>query len=179
MKPRPADLPALARRLRALTRARDVTFLVNDDVALAARVDADGAHIGQDDMPLAEARRILGPHRILGASAGCVQEVRNVLDGHNSGLVDYIGVGPVWETGSKPDAGAAIGTQGLREVVEEVAGRVKTVAIGGVKQGRLAMCRSAGVDGVAVVAAVMHSQRPAHVARQLREEWLRACQQGS
>src|SRR5207244_11449094 len=95
----------LGRVLRALTREAGATFIVNDRADVALAVDADGVHVGQDDLPAREARRIVGANRVLGVSASSVAEA---LQAERDGA-DYIGAGTVFATVSKPDAGAPIG----------------------------------------------------------------------
>jgi thiamine-phosphate pyrophosphorylase len=115
-----------ARRLRELCRSLAVPFIVNDRVDIALAVDADGVHVGPDDLPVAVVRQLLGPHRIVGASAGNVEEA---LRAQEEGAT-YLGVGAVYATGTKPDAGAPIGPGGLGEIVRAV--RIPVVGIGGI-----------------------------------------------
>lgn len=155
----------LGEELRAITKAAGVWFIVNDDIELARLIRADGVHLGQDDAPVAKARGVLGADAIVGVSVGtCAEAERAIADG-----ADYIGVGCVFGTGTKVDAGAAIGVEELCRVVQFVDGRIPVVAIGGVDAGNAALCREAGADGVAVVSAVMKSERPGEVAGRLAE----------
>lgn len=123
-------------------------FLVNDrvDVTLASR--AHGVHLGQEDLPAAAARELLGPALVLGVSAGTVEEA---LKAEREGA-DYLGVGPVFPTPSKPDAGEPIGLEGLRAIRRAVG--LPLVAIGGINEGNLEKVFEAGADGVAVISAV-------------------------
>lgn len=158
-----ADTLALGRALREITRAHDAAFLVNDSIELAAALRADGVHLGQDDAPVRAARAALGPAAIVGVSAGTPAEAaRAVADG-----ADYVGVGAVFATATKADAGAAIGPAGLERVVAAVRGRVPVIAIGGIDAANAALCARAGADGVAVVSAVMGADRPAEAAAAL------------
>lgn len=102
-------LAACARDLLEMLRPRGIPLIINDHADVAAAVGADGLHVGQDDLSSADARRIIGPDMILGLSAGNVDEVRGV----DPALVDYLGIGPVWATATKKDAGAAVGLEGL------------------------------------------------------------------
>ncbi len=151
-----------ALRLKALLHPRGIPLIVNDriDVALAAK--ADGVHLGQDDMPPAEARALLGPRAIIGLSAGDAEEARTV----DPGLVDYAGIGPAFTTGSKGDAGAAIGPAGVGDLCRRIA--VPAVAIGGITADNAAQVVAAGADGVAVVSAICAAADPAAAARALR-----------
>ena len=139
-----------ARAMRALTRAAGALLIVNDrlDVALAA--EADGLHVGPDDLPVAVARRLLGPGMVLGASAGTVEEaVAAERDG-----ADYLGVGAVYEArGSKADAGAPVGPERVRAIRAAV--RIPIVGIGGIKAENASAVIAAGADGVAVITGVV------------------------
>jgi thiamine-phosphate pyrophosphorylase len=149
-----ADLLAQARELAALARQADVPFIVNDrvDVALAAR--ADGVHLGQSDMPAADARALLGPDRIIGLSVSSVAE----LSSADLASVDYLGIGPVFSTRTKLDAGAPLGIDGLRALVERA--ELPVVAIGGIDADNAAHVLGTGVDGVAVVSAICAARDP-------------------
>lgn len=141
-----------ALRLRRLCATFGVPFIVDDRVDIALAVDADGVHVGPEDLPVAVARRLLGPHRIVGASAGNVEEaVRAMEEG-----ADYLGVGPVYATATKPDAGEAIGLEGLRRIVQAV--RIPVVGIGGITLPRVEEVILAGAAGVAVISAVAASE---------------------
>ena len=105
-----------ARVLLELCRSRGVPFIVNDRADVALAVDADGLHVGQDDMPAALARRIIGNGRILGVSAGNVEEARRAAEDG----ADYIGASPVFSTPTKPDALPPMGTEGLRALSRAV-----------------------------------------------------------
>jgi len=153
----------LGRVLRALTREAGATFIVNDRADVALAVDADGVHVGQDDLPAREARRIVGANRVLGVSASSVAEA---LQAERDGA-DYIGAGTVFATVSKPDAGAPIGLEGLAQIARAVA--IPVVAIGGVNAANAAECVAAGAAGVAVISAVVSADDVAAAARELRE----------
>lgn len=157
------ELVGWARQLRALTRRARVTFLVNDRVDVALAADADGAHVGDEDLPVADARRLLGPGRVVGASAGTVEEA---LRAQQEGA-DYLGVGPVFPTATKADAGTAIGLEGLRRIASAV--RIPVVGIGGITADNAAEVIRAGAAGVAVISAVAGADDMVQAARRLRE----------
>lgn len=139
--------------LRQLTREYGALLLVNDRLDVALAVDADGAHIGQDDdMPVQLARKLLGPERILGISAGNKAEVAAAL----AARVDYLSIGAIYATRAKSDAGAPIGTQLLRDL----AARTTTplVAIGGITAENVGEVVRAGALGVAVITAVVNAE---------------------
>jgi thiamine-phosphate pyrophosphorylase len=150
------------RALRALTRERGVLLIVNDRLDVALAVEADGAHVGQDDMPAGLARRLLGPERILGVSAATRQEAEEAV----AGGADYLGVGPIYPSRGKADAGPATGVELLTELAEQYA--IPLVAIGGITAANAAEVMRAGASGVAVITAVVHAPDIVAAARQLR-----------
>jgi len=136
-----------ARRMKALCHRWGAVFIVNDDVALAWAADADGVHVGQEDLPVAEARRLLGPDKLIGLSISAVQEALEA----DREEVDYIGVGAIFATPTKTDA-----ELGGLELLRAVRGRVARplVAIGGINAGNARAVFEAGADAVAVVRGV-------------------------
>ena len=170
------DKTASRRELLALTRAvqaaladrPDVVLWVNDAVDVALLAGAHGVHVGQDDLPPAEVRALLGPDRLLGFSVSSVAEL-DVARALPAGTVDLVGIGPVWTTPTKPDAGSALGPDGVRALAEAArAAGSTTVAIGGIDASRAAEVAATGVDGVCVVSAVCTAPDPAEAARALR-----------
>ncbi len=141
------DLVTLAAELREVTREGGALFLVNDRTDVAAAVDADGVHLGQDDLPVEAARRLLGPQKLIGVSTHSVEQAREAWKRG----ADYIGVGPVFPTATKPEAEA----RGL-SLVSQVAGEVPLpfVAIGGIDPSTIGDVLRAGARRVAVVRAV-------------------------
>ncbi|OIQ67876.1 thiamine-phosphate synthase [mine drainage metagenome] len=151
---------ARARALRALLRDAGVPLIINDrlDVALAA--DADGVHVGQDDVDVDVVRRHM-PHAIVGLSVGSLAE----LDAGIQQRVDYLSPSPLFATRSKPDAGAPLGLPGLREMRARCA--LPLVAIGGIDRGNAAAVFAAGADGIAVVSAIAGAVDPRAAAAEL------------
>ena len=145
---------------RALVQAVPVAVVVNDrcDVALAA--GAAGVHLGADDLPVAAARRIAPPGFIIGASVGSEEEAANAAG------ADYVGIGPVFPTTSKGDAGPAIGATGFDRLRRLVG--LPAVAIGGVTPENAAEALGAGASGVAVIRAIFGAPDPEAAARALR-----------
>lgn len=162
MKDAPArEMAELARALRAETRAAGALLFVNDRVDVALAAGADGAHVGQDDLPVAAARALAPPGFLLGVSAetavlACAAEA----DG-----ADYVGVGPVYATGSKAGAGDAVGTERIAQVVAAV--RIPVVGIGGITIANAPPVVRAGAAGVAVISAVMRAPDPHAAVRAL------------
>lgn len=151
-----------AQALRELTRAAGIPFIVNDRVDIALAVDADGVHVGQDDLPARIARRLMGPGKIIGVSASNLQEA---LEAEAEGA-DYIGAGPVFATPTKPDAAPPIGLEGLAEICRRVS--IPVVAIGGIHEGNAGSVIEAGAAGVAVVSAIVAAPDVEDAARRLR-----------
>lgn len=148
--------------LRTLTRERGALLIVNDRIDVALAVEADGAHVGQDDMPVAFARRLLGPHRILGVSVANREEAEAAI----AEGADYLGVGPIFSSLGKSDAGPATGVH----LLTELANRYTTplVAIGGITAENALEVVQAGASGVAVITAVVYAEDITTAARQLR-----------
>ncbi len=141
-----------------------VPLIVNDDVEAAIAIDAAGVHVGQGDLQVAEARRKIPAGMILGLSVETVDLAQAV----DASLVEYVGVGPVFATGTKPDHKAPIGFEGLERIV--AAAPVPAVAIGGLKAGHAARTLAAGAQGMAVVSAICGTPDPRAAARALAEE---------
>ena len=155
----------LGGRLREATAAEGVDLIVNDRVDLAAAIDADGVHLGQSDLPVSVAREILGDHATVGVSVSTVSEARlAAISG-----ADYLGVGAVYGTTSKPDANTAdegLGLDRLADIVESV--KIPVVAIGGITPDNAADPIAAGATSVAVISAITAADDPATAARTLR-----------
>jgi thiamine-phosphate pyrophosphorylase len=149
--------------LRGLTREASVPLIVNDRLDVALAVEAEGVHVGQDDMPAPLTRRLMGQGRIVGVSATNLQEA---LQAEKDGA-DYLGVGPIFATPTKPDAAPPMGLGGLAEVCRHVS--VPVIAIGGIDEHNAAAVIEAGADGVAVVSAVVAAPDVAAAARRLRQ----------
>ncbi len=137
----------LAKEVKRVTDQYHVPYVVNDEVDIAKLIDADGVHIGQSDKELTEARRILGPDKIIGVSAHTVEEA---IEAEKNGA-DYLGVGAVFATSTKKDAGA-LSMETLRAICDAVS--IPVVAIGGINAGNLLQLKGTHIDGVAVISAI-------------------------
>ena len=146
------EFVALARRLMSILKPLGIPLIINDRVDVALAVDADGVHIGQSDMAYADARRLLGPDKIIGLSVESLEdlEAANALD------VDYVGISPVYGTPTKTDTAEPFGLEGLRRAVEMSVH--PTVAIGGMNAATIGEVMEAGADGVAVVSAICSAE---------------------
>lgn len=149
-----------AKQLRRMTAEHGARLIINDQIDLALAVRADGVHLGQDDLPLWIARKILGNEAIVGVSTHTVEEAMHA----ESEGADYIGFGPIFQTQSKKDARAPIGLKAITEVKQKV--HIPIYAIGGIQRPHLSDLITAGADGVAVISALAGDVR-ANVA-----EWL-------
>jgi thiamine-phosphate pyrophosphorylase len=149
-----------ARALRQLCARHGALFLVNDRIDLALAVDADGVHLGQGDLPPAIARRLLGPDRLIGRSTHALSQLQQAIaDG-----CDYVGVGPVNATPTKPGRDPV----GLAYVEQAVAhSPIPFFAIGGIEAANLAAVQATGAQRVAVVRAITEAQDPAAATREL------------
>ncbi len=156
-----ADLIVLARRLKAVTAAVGVPLFINDRVPVVEAADADGVHLGQDDVSPYEARRQLATHRLVGLSITATDDL-GTADPH---LVDYCGVGPIFATATKPDAATPIGFGGLAALVRALP--MPCVAIGRIDADTAAEAIGAGAAGVAVVSAIAGAGDPESAARHL------------
>jgi thiamine-phosphate pyrophosphorylase len=157
-----ADARALVEVARALVGAlpRSVPVIVNDRLDVAMAAGAAGVHVGPDDIPAAAVRRLVPPGFIIGASVGSDPEVVLARD------ADYVGIGPVFETASKLDAGRAIGPVAFARLARSC--RVPAVAIGGIDAKSAPSVMIAGAAGVAVIRAVMGAKDPEAAARAIR-----------
>ena len=159
----PAELLPIARELRRLTREAGVVFLINDRADLALAVEADGVHLGPDDLPIGEARHVLGPQKIIGVTCATPKEAVAAWRGG----ADYIGCGAIFGTQTKHDAGAAIGLEKLRDVV--VATPLPVAAIGGVNLENIASTCAAGAKMACVISAVTSAGNETAMSQAVRE----------
>lgn len=155
-----------ALKLRVVTRENGVPFIINDRVDVALAVDADGVHLGQDDFPIAWARRLLGKDRIIGISTHNVEEaVQAEKDG-----ADYISIGSAFPTTTKSDARPLEGLEMITDIKKNV--NIPVVAIGGIKPENAAQVGQAGADCIAVISAVVSATNIREAAAKLREKFL-------
>lgn len=156
------DFLDLARAVGALTATADALFLVNDRIDIAIACGADGVHLGVSDLPIADARRIGGPEMIIGFSPETDQETRSAREQG----ADYLGIGPVFGTATKADAGDAIGLETISRRAK-LAG-IPVIGIGGITETNASQVINAGAVGVAVVSAIASAPDPTAAAATLR-----------
>jgi thiamine-phosphate pyrophosphorylase len=150
-------------RMKELCARAGVKLIINDRIDIAIACDADGVHLGQDDFPIPMARRLLGNDRIIGGSAGTVEEAVKCI---NEGA-DYIGFGPVYPTGSKDDAGPAMGVEVMKQVIKKM--NCTVIAIGGINSDNIPEIIGSGAYGIAVISAVCCMKDPVAATRILKE----------
>lgn len=149
-----------AQEIKVLCDTYGVPFLINDNVAIAAAIGADGVHIGQKDLPVEEARKRIGPDKILGVSARTVEQA---VEAEQKGA-DYLGVGAVFATSTKKDANT-ISWETVRAICEAVS--IPVVAIGGIGRNNIMQLKGTGVDGIAVISAIFSSNQIEKTCKEL------------
>jgi thiamine-phosphate pyrophosphorylase len=149
--------------LRKLCHRYNVPLIINDRVDIALKSGADGVHVGQKDMAAAEARRLLGPDKIIGVSARTVEQAK---EAQQQGA-DYLGSGALFQTGTKSDA-KALEHEVFRKICESVT--IPVVAIGGITRENVRNLQGLGMDGIAVVSAIFAQPDIRAAAEELREE---------
>ena len=155
------EMIEIVRQLKQLCLDSGVTLIVNDRVDVAVATDADGVHLGQDDFPLALARKLLGENRIIGGSAASLEEAQKCF----AEGADYIGFGPVYPTASKADADPVTGIKLLKQTVEAIS--LPIIAIGGISADNTPEVIRAGARGIAVISAVCCQEDPEQATRAL------------
>lgn len=153
----------LAAELQDVCRRQAIPFLVNDDIELAVKLEADGVHIGQEDAALSDVRKRL-PRRIIGVSVHTMEEAIKAIDEG----ADYLGIGPVFPTATKADAQPVQGTK-LIEEIRSAGLSIPIVGIGGIQAENAAQVVSSGADGVSVITAISQAASPREAAAQLKK----------
>lgn len=159
------DLLPGAREMARICREAGALFIVNDRIDLALAAGADGVHLGQSDLPIETAREILGPDRLIGVSVEDVEQVRRA----EAAGADYLGVGPIFATASKSDAGAAVGLAQLERF--SAVSQLPLIAIGGISAERVPELARSPAAGFAVIGAVLKAPDMQEAARELVGLW--------
>ena len=160
-----ADFEKEALELQALCKKYKIPFIVNDNVELAKKIDADGVHVGQEDMNACKVRELLGPDKILGVSAQTVEEA---ILAEKQGA-DYLGVGAVFPTGSKSDA-IDVSYETLKAICKAV--KIPVVAIGGITKDNLCQLKGSGIAGISVISAIFAQKDIKAAAEDLKKRTL-------
>ena len=156
-----------AKEIKSLCEAYHVPFVINDNVDIAKKINADGVHVGQDDMNVEDVRRILGEEKIIGVSASSVEEALCA----EKGGADYLGVGAVFPTSSKDDA-SDVSFEILKEICEAVS--IPVIAIGGISKENVHKLSGTGIVGIAVISAIFGKEDIKHAAIDLKKETRKA-----
>lgn len=157
--------------LQQLLRNKNIPLVINDRVDVALTVGADGIHLGQNDMPIKDARRLVGPSMVIGISA---ESVEDAVEAEEEGA-DYVGLSPVFSTATKKDAAKPLGLDGIRSIRKAV--KIPLVAIGGIGLDNAVDVIKAGADGLAVVSAIVSASCPETATRMLSQA-IRMAQKG-
>ena len=155
-------------KVGAYLKARDIPLIINDRIDLALALDAAGVHLGQEDMPLDVARKLLGPQKIIGASVFTLEEAKIA----ESLGADYLGLSPIFATETKPELVRQIGIEGIPLLKAAV--QIPVVGIGSMSESNAYDAVKAGLDGVAVVSAICSREDPRAAAEAIKKEVLRA-----
>jgi thiamine-phosphate pyrophosphorylase len=162
----------LGRRIAGRLATTGIPLIVNDRLDVALACGASGAHVGQEDMPVAMARRILGPGRTIGLSVNTPEEaVRAERDG-----ADYVGAGPTYATSTKETALDVLGPEGIGRIKRAV--RIPVVAIGGIVAENASAVAASGADGIAVVSAILDAPDARRAAEELKRAFKRPTAKG-
>jgi len=153
----------IGKEICRIAKDKGVIFIVNDDPAVALAVDADGVHLGQEDVPVHIARKILGPEKIIGLSTHNIEEA---LEAEKAGA-DYIGFGPIFHSKTKMVA-PPVGVEGIKRVRELVS--LPIIAIGGIERDKVQEIIRAGASGVAVISAILSAPSVREAVRGFKEE---------
>jgi len=155
---------SLGMNIKDILAGKNIPLIINDRIDIALALDADGVHLGNNDMPYEIARKILGPDKIIGLSAECVEDAVEA----DRLRADYIGVSPVYTTPTKPELETGLGIQGLQEIRKVT--RLPLVAIGGMKVYNCREIIENGADGIAVVSGICSAPDPEKAAKDLINE---------
>lgn len=158
----------MAMQVKAMCKEFGATFIIDDHVELVKEVGADGVHLGKNDMPIAEARKLLGNDFIIGATANTIDDVRS----HYAARVDYIGCGPFRFTATKKNLSPVLGLEGYKYILKcmkEENINIPVVAIGGITAEDIPQIKQTGIDGIALSGSVLKASEPVREMKKLIE----------
>lgn len=165
MKEAPVDeIERVGRKVQKLCKEHGAIFIIDDQVELARKLGADGVHLGKNDMPVAEARRVLGESFLIGGTANTFEDIM----AHYRGGADYVGCGPFRFTATKKNLSPVLGLEGYAGImhqVEEAGIGLPVVAIGGITRDDVAALMNAGVNGIALSGSILRAGNPAEEMR--------------
>jgi thiamine-phosphate pyrophosphorylase len=151
----------IAVKIKSITDKYKIPLIINDRIDIAVAIDCTGVHLGQNDMPMDIARIIMGNNKIIGVSASTLEEAQKA---EKQGA-DYVGVGAMFPTTTKDDA-KSVSVQCLKEIKEGIT--IPVVAIGGINENNVALLRTANIDGIALVSAILGEENAKEAAEKLR-----------
>lgn len=155
----------LALKLKPICNAYKIPLIINDHIDVALAVDADGVHIGQKDLPTLVSRKLLGEDKIIGLSTTNLQQIQHA----NSLPIDYVGIGPIFDTSTKPDADKALGFEQATQLIQ--ASQHPSVLIGGLKTHHIPQIRQTGTNGLCVVSEICAAKQPKQITQQIKKQW--------
>ncbi|MBC2580805.1 thiamine phosphate synthase [Clostridium sp. DJ247] len=152
----------VAVEVKKVTDYYKVPLIINDRIDIAQAINADGVHLGQDDMPLSIARTILGNDKIIGISTGTLEEAMEA----QKGGADYLGIGAIFYTGTKKDIDVPIGIHGLKNIHDNI--KIPAVAIGGINETNFRDVLNTNVEGIAIISAILGKDEVRSAAKALK-----------
>ena len=153
-------LEETALAVQRMCREHGATFIIDDNVLLAKRIGADGVHLGKNDMPIAEARKILGEEFIIGSTVNTFEDITNIL---RTATPDYFGCGPYRYTTTKQNLAPTLGVEGYRAIVEQMREHnisIPIVAIGGIGKADIPAIMACGMSGIALSGSIINAKHP-------------------
>ena len=162
------EVRPIALKVKKLCKEQNATFLIDDRVQLVKEVGADGVHLGKNDMPIAEARKILGDDFIIGGTANTFEDVKS----HYEAGADYIGCGPFRFTTTKEKLSPILGLEGYREIIQKMKAEnidIPIVAIGGITKEDIPEIMKTGVNGIALSGSILNAKDPAAETHDIME----------
>ena len=159
---------SIAWEVKRICKQYGATFLLNDHVLLAKEVDADGVHLGKTDMPIPEARLILGETKIIGGTANDAQDIEKLI----SWQADYIGLGPLRFTDTKQNLSPILGFEGYEDLLKSTGVKIPIIAIGGVNTQDISALKAIGIFGVAIASGISTAENPSEVVATFHEGFI-------
>lgn len=168
-----SEIDQAALVIQEMCKAYGATFIIDDNVELAMKINADGVHLGKNDMPVSQARKILGKQFIIGAT---VNSFEDILCHMQDALPDYFGCGPFRFTSTKQKLAPILGSAGYQSIIQKMREndiRIPIVAIGGITKDDVCQLMDTGIDGIALSGSVLRADDPIDEMRQIKEILIR------
>ena len=163
----PKDILPIAKEAMSLCRKYDATFIIDDFVELAKQIGTDGVHLGKNDMPIAEARKILGDSYIIGSTVNSFQDILSVIE---SSTPDYFGCGPFRFTSTKKNLSPILGLEGYRDIISQMKNNgidIPLVAIGGIGKDDIMELLQSGIKGIALSGSILQAVHPQNEMKEI------------